>query len=101
MNVVSKSAFPGKLIDSEVAEIVAKSCPAESYRGKRVLVIVPDHTRTAPVGLLFQTLHRQIGAATKTFDVVIALGTHPAMSEGAICGRLEISMDERRTQYGG
>src|SRR5690348_4657100 len=85
----------------QVAEIVAQACPAKNYQGKRVLVIIPDGTRTAPVGLMFKTLHAQIGAAAKTFDILIALGTHPPMSEEAICGRLEISMDERRGKYKG
>src|SRR5207245_4854677 len=84
----------------EVAEIVANACPAEAYRNKRVLLIVPDGTRTAPVGLLFHTLHRQIGAVTKALDVLIALGTHPPMSESAICSRLDISETERRELYG-
>jgi nickel-dependent lactate racemase len=83
-----------------VSEVIAKTCPAESYRGKRVLLIVPDGTRTAPVGLLFQTLHRQVAGVTKAFDVLIALGTHQPMSEAAICGRLEISQAERQQTYG-
>src|SRR4051812_10148264 len=99
MNVVSKSAFPGKLADSEVAEVVAKVCSPDQYRGKKVLLIVPDGTRTAPVGLLFQTLHRQIGAAAKALDVMIALGTHQPMSEAAICERLEISEAQRKETY--
>src|SRR4051812_3472709 len=101
MNVVSRSAFPGKLADAQVAEVVGKVCSPDTYRGKKVLLIVPDGTRTAPVGLMFKTLHQQIGEATKAFDVLIALGTHPPMSEEAICGRLEISPTERRGQYKG
>ena len=50
-----------------------------------MLLIVPDGTRTAPVGLMFKTLLQQIGEATKAFDVLIALGTHQPMSEAAIC----------------
>src|SRR5450432_3910170 len=99
MNVISKSAFPGPLNDAQVGELIAKACPAEHYRGKKVLVITPDQTRTAPVGLMFKTLHQRIASATKAFDVLIALGTHPAMSEEAMCGRLEISLDERRKQF--
>jgi nickel-dependent lactate racemase len=99
MNVISKSAFPAQLANAQVAELIAKACPAENYRGKKVLVITPDQTRTAPVGLMFKTLHQQIASVTKNFDVLIALGTHPAMSEEAICGRLEISLDERREQF--
>jgi len=83
----------------QVSEIIAEACPAGSYRGKKVLLVVPDGTRTAPVGLMFKTLHRQIGAVTKAFDVLIALGTHPPMSKEAICRRLEISSAERRGQY--
>jgi len=50
---------------AQVSELIAKACPARDYRNKRVLLIVPDGTRTAPVGLLFQTLHDQIGGVTK------------------------------------
>ena len=84
----------------QVAELVARACPTDSYNGKRVLLVVPDGTRTAPVGLLFQTLHRQIGAVTKAFDILVALGTHQPMSDEAICARLEISAQERASHYG-
>jgi len=98
---VSQVAGPGRgLTTTQVAEVVSRTCPPAQYKGKRVLLIVPDGTRTAPVGLLFQTLHRQIGSVTKAFDVLIALGTHQPMSEEAICGRLEISAKQRRENYG-
>src|SRR5262249_39061121 len=96
---ISKSAFPGKLNDAQVGELIGKACPPESYRGKKVLIIVPDSTRTAPVGLMFKTLHQQIASAVKNFDVLIALGTHPPMTEEAICERLEISASERGGDY--
>ena len=99
MTVISKSAFPGRLSAGEVVEIVAKTLPAANYRGLRVLLIVPDHTRSAPVGLLFKTIFNQIGELAGQLDVLVALGTHPPMSEEAICGRLEISGDERRGTY--
>ena len=83
------------------AEAVARACPPEAYRGKRVLLIVPDGTRTAPIGLIFKALFSQIGSVTKQLDVIVALGTHQPMSEGAICQRLEISPEERRSLYAG
>jgi lactate racemase len=91
---------PRPLTPSQVAEIVARACPSSNYRGKRVLLIVPDGTRTAPVGLMFRTLYDQIGHVTKAFDVLVALGTHPPMGEEAICQRLEVSEPERREKYG-
>jgi nickel-dependent lactate racemase len=84
----------------QTAEVVAEFLPAAEYRGQRVLLIVPDGTRTAPVGMLFKAIHRQIGEATAALDVLIALGTHQPMSEGAICGRLEITEAQRRDAYG-
>ncbi|MDB6019927.1 MAG: hypothetical protein JWR19_4416, partial [Pedosphaera sp.] len=90
----------GSVTAEQVAEVVAQACPAKEYRDKKVLLIVPDGTRTAPVGLLFQTLHMQIGSVTKSFDILVALGTHQPMSEAAICQRLEISEPERKSTYG-
>ncbi len=88
------------LSPSQVLEIVAQACPASAYRNKRILLIIPDGTRTAPIGLMFQILHRQIGQATKALDVLVALGTHQPMSAAAIRRRLEISERERREVYG-
>ena len=98
--MVSKLARAGAgLTSQQVAEVVARACPPKDYRDKRILLIVPDGTRTAPVGLLFQTLHRQVAESTKAFDVLIALGTHQPMSEAAICQRLDISEADRQQEY--
>jgi nickel-dependent lactate racemase len=79
--------------------MIAAACPEADYRGQRVLLIVPDGTRTAPVGLIFRALYQQIGPLTRAFDVLIALGTHPPMTDEAICRRLEISETELRTTF--
>ena len=97
MNLLS--ATGSAVSAAQVTDLVAQACPAGDYRGKRVLLIVPDATRTAPVGLMFQTLFQQIGAVTANFDILIALGTHQPMSEAAICERLEISTAERASTY--
>ena len=98
--VILKTASPGKSVDAnQVAEVMALTCPVEYYRGKKILAIVPDGTRTAPVGLLFQTLFRQIGGVTKNLDILVALGTHQPMSEAAICERLDLTPDQRRGEF--
>ena len=100
MSILSQAAIAGESLDDEcVSKLVGDALPIEDYRGQKILLIVPDHTRTAPVGLLFKSIYRQIGEATAALDVMIALGTHPPMSEEAICERLEISLAERRNQY--
>ena len=95
----SKIAAAGLLSPADVAQIVADAMPAADYKGRRVLLIIPDGTRTAPIGQMFQSIYAQIGDGCAALDILIALGTHPAMSEEAICGRLEISLEERRTRY--
>src|SRR6204780_3453241 len=84
---------------AEVRELIAKACPAGSYNGKKVLLLVPDATRTCPLGMFFAALFDQIGAVTQTFDVMVAPGTHPPMSDEAICKRLEITLAERSIRY--
>lgn len=88
------------LSDAEVRQIAADFlCPLE-LSGKKVLLVVPDGTRTAPVGLLFKTVFDLIGDDVAQLDVMIALGTHQPMSDDAINKRLEISTDERASKFG-
>ncbi|MDI1320626.1 MAG: lactate racemase domain-containing protein [bacterium] len=90
----------GQSVDAaQVSALVAAACPAADYRGKRVLLIIPDHTRTAPVGLMFKTLYAQLAGRVTKFDVMIALGTHPAMPDEAINHRVEITAAERASTY--
>ncbi|MBM3878301.1 MAG: DUF2088 domain-containing protein [Verrucomicrobia bacterium] len=98
---IALTASPGQSLRAdEVAHAVAQACPAANHRGQRVLLIVPDGTRTAPIGLLFRALFAELGAATEALDLLIALGTHQPMSEAAICERLEISAADRAGRYG-
>ncbi len=98
--VLSTTASLGEAVTpAQVVDLVAQACRADDYHGRRVLLIVPDGTRTAPVDLFFRALHTQIGSVAARMDVMIALGTHQPMSEAAICERLGISPAERAGQY--
>ncbi len=97
---LSRIAAPGSgLAGAEVAQLVAAACPSDEFRGQRVVLVVPDSTRTCPLGLLFQTLHAHLKGTVRGLDVMIALGTHQPMSEEAICERLDISLEQRRGEY--
>ena len=48
-------------------------------------MIVPDATRTAPLPLLFDALHTHLRPAVSRLDVLVALGTHPPMSDSQMC----------------
>ena len=89
-----------KIDEATVRALCAGEIARWGVRGKRVLAIVPDHTRTAPIDLMFRVLHEEIGAAgAAAFDVLIALGTHPPMSDEAINQRLGITAADRAGKY--
>ncbi len=90
---MSLNSPPPVLTDAEVANWFATQLPVGDFQGKRGLVIVPDHTRTAPLGMLFSRLFDRIGSAAAGLDVMFALGTHPPLSESHM-QRL-LGMDER------
>jgi len=66
---------------------------------KRVLVIIPDGTRTAPIPLLFRLLYEQFGQRVAQLDYLIALGTHPPMSQEAIDHLVGTTAAERAEHY--
>jgi len=81
MTTLSKRAFGNSLTRDEVRQFVAEAALQLSLKGKRVLVIIPDGTRTMPMPLMFEILQAEIGAQAVACDYLVALGTHPAMNE--------------------
>ncbi|MEM6886462.1 MAG: lactate racemase domain-containing protein [Verrucomicrobiota bacterium] len=94
------AAADQSLTGSQVETVVAGLAGDISFEGKKVLCIVPDSTRTAPLGQLFKTFHEQVAGKAGQIDVMIALGTHPPMSEEAILKRMEWTPEERQGKYG-
>jgi len=68
--------------------------------GKRVLAIIPDHSRSGPTGTFFRTLAHALGSRVRQLDFLIALGTHPPLSEEKINQLLRMSARERADEYG-
>ena len=68
--------------------------PLDDFRGQRVLMIVPDNTRTAPLPVLFPALRSLLRPVTKSLDVMVALGTHPPMPQERIRAMLGITDDD-------
>ena len=68
------------------------------YKNQRVLVLIPDHTRTLPLPYLFRKLVEVLGD-TKQLDFMVALGTHPPLSEQNLCELVGINKVERDLTY--
>ncbi|HEY3291633.1 MAG TPA: lactate racemase domain-containing protein [Anaerolineae bacterium] len=86
---------PGILSDQEVINQIQDGLAGFDSNNKRLLVIIPDGTRTAPVPLLIRALYRAIGRQAKQFDVMVALGTHMAMSDEALDHHLGMGAADR------
>ncbi len=72
------------LTDDEVRGVVAGAAGELQVGGKRVLIIIPDGTRTMPMPLLFSILQQEIGARAAACDYLVALGTHPLMRDSEL-----------------
>jgi len=100
MNVISSEAYgKSSLTPAQVAATLDGFMASYPFAGKRILVVVPDGTRTAPVGALFKGLHERLEGTVARLDIIIALGTHPPMSEDAINRRMEWTTEERSGKF--
>lgn len=87
MAVLSKRDPERELGRDELQQLIAEVASALSVKKKRVLIIIPDGTRTMPMPLMFQLLQEEVGTHASACDYLVALGTHQAMSEEHL-GRL-------------
>lgn len=97
--MISQGTTTELLSDEAVQHLVAQGCAQLLVNGKRVLVIIPDGTRTAPIPLLFHLLYEQLGQRVAQLDYLIALGTHPPMSDAAIDQLVGVTAQERAERY--
>jgi len=79
----------------KAGRLVGRFFAENDYSGKRILVLVPDNTRSGPVGDIFKIILDCVGQKTKAIDCLVALGTHQPMTDEQIRIRLGIRPDER------
>lgn len=85
------------LTPEQVEGALAPALGSLPMEGRGVLAIIPDGTRTAPIPLLFRLLCREIATRAARLDYLIALGTHPPMSEEGIARLVGAGAAERET----
>ena len=66
---------------------------------KRILLIIPDNTRSGPVGDIFKMIFECVGQSAATLDCLVALGTHQPLTDEQICVRLEITEQQKKEKY--
>ena len=83
------------LSDEDIIKIMAAGTPAEMYENKRVLVLTPDATRTCPLPMLVRAVNAVVGSTCHKLDFMVALGTHPVMSEKEILALYGIDPEDK------
>ena len=68
------------------------------FTSQHVLVLIPDHTRSLPLPFLFRAFV-DVLRDTKQLDFMVALGTHPPLSEENILKLVGITVEERTTTF--
>ena len=69
------------LTTDEIGSIIEQAAASLALDGKRVLIVIPDGTRTMPMPLLFDLFQKILRPRAKAVDYLVALGTHPWMSD--------------------
>jgi len=88
-----------ELQEPQVQQIVDEAFADARFDNRKILFIIPDHTRTAPIDVMFRCLYRTLAPRLPAVDFLVALGTHPPMSADAINRRVGITAAERRERY--
>ena len=97
--IIGQGSTTETLSADSARELLSRALEPMTLDGKRVLVIIPDGTRTAPIPLLFRLLYEQIGHRVARLDYLIALGTHQPMSASAIDRLVGVMAAERAERY--
>jgi len=97
--VIGQGYEEGSLSHDEVRELATRALDEVELSGERVLVIIPDSTRTAPIPLFFRLLCELLRPKVKQLDFLVALGTHPAMPEERLNALVGITAQERAEQF--
>ncbi len=93
--VLGEGTAEGFLSEEKMKEILAAAAERMEVDDRRVVVLVPDHTRTAPVAFMAHRLVEFLSGRVASLEFVVALGTHPPMNEAAINALFGLSEGER------
>jgi len=87
------------LTETDVSQLVQDVFAGAAVDGKKILCIIPDLTRTAPIDIMFRTVYQELAHRAQLLDFIVALGTHPPLTDEAINHRVGITSAERQSRY--
>lgn len=97
MVIAQSIAETGLLTHDQVMDVLTKGLGGK-FAGQKVLVLIPDHTRSLPLPELFRMVVEVLHDA-RELNVMVALGTHPGYTEEGLNHLVGITADERATTF--
>jgi nickel-dependent lactate racemase len=91
----------GVLSSEHVSSFIHEQLATRDLDGRSVCVIVPDATRSCPLPLLLGAIHGALHGRVSTMTVLVALGTHAAMSREALARHLGYPTGDLEGTYPG
>lgn len=88
---------PHLLSDDEIRATLTRALEHQ-FANQRVLVLIPDHTRSLPLPFLLRTLV-EILRDVKQLDFMVALGTHLPLSDESLNRLVGITAEERTAAF--
>lgn len=74
--------FEDQYLDYDAVEkVVEEALSGLALEGKRVLILIPDGTRSMPMPLMFNLFEKHLSGRVAALDYLVALGTHQPMSD--------------------
>jgi nickel-dependent lactate racemase len=87
----------GRLTREATMEVLTRGL-AGRFAGQKVLILIPDHTRSLPLPEMFRAMTEVLHDVSK-LNVMVALGTHPGYSEEGLNHLVGITAEERATTF--
>lgn len=97
--IAARAAGPGRALTRPEVRAALRQGLAGRFARRKVLVLVPDHTRSLPLPFLFRQV-MEILEDVRQLDLMVALGTHPPLNEAALHRLLGIATQERAATFG-
>ncbi len=98
MILAERKAAENKLLSEDEIREAFYQAFSGKFKNEKLLILIPDHTRTIPLPFLFRLLCELFSEA-KELKFMVALGTHPALSEESLNKLVGITAEERAGKY--
>ncbi len=95
MAVIGQGQPCQPLTEQAISGIIRSAAEKIQPAGKKILVIIPDLTRSCPLPMTVRHLHAALAGPAEKLDFLIALGTHPALDDAQIDKLLGVEPGKR------